>query len=117
MTTGNQLIIPGVILGNIFIGVQPSRGVHEDPAQAYHDKELPPHHQYLCFYWWLQQEFQADCMLHWGMHGTLEFTKGKEVPVSRKCYPEILTGGIPHLYYYWVGTPRNPPLPSAGAMR
>ena len=44
-------------------------------------------------------------MLHWGMHGTLEFTKGKEVPVSRKCYPEILTGGIPHLYYYWVGNP------------
>ncbi len=105
MTKGNQFIIPGVFLGNIFIGVQPSRGVHEDPARAYHDKELPPHHQYLCFYRWLQQEFQADCMLHWGMHGTLEFTKGKEVPVSRKCYPEILTGDIPHLYYYWVGNP------------
>ncbi len=103
MVRDNALLIPGVILGNVFIGLQPSRGVHEDPEKAYHDKDLPPHHQYICLYKWLEKEFHADALIHWGMHGTLEFTKGKEVPLSEKCYPDILIGNIPHLYYYWVG--------------
>ncbi|MGQ5711431.1 cobaltochelatase subunit CobN [Desulforudis sp. DRI-14] len=105
MARNAQILIPGVVAGNVFIGVQPSRGVHENPEKAYHDKELPPHHQYLCFYWWLQKEFRADCIVHWGMHGTLEFTKGKDVPVSRRCFPDTLVGNVPHLYYYWVGNP------------
>lgn len=105
MVENGKILLPGVVAGNVFIGVQPSRGVHENPEKAYHDKELPPHHQYLGFYWWLQKEFKADCIIHWGMHGTLEFTKGKEVPVSRRCFPDILIGDIPHLYYYWVGNP------------
>jgi cobalamin biosynthesis Mg chelatase CobN len=105
MVRNGQILLPGVLAGNVFIGVQPSRGVHENSEKAYHDKELPPHHQYLCFYWWLQREFRADCITHWGMHGTLEFTKGKEAPVSRRCFPDILIGDIPHLYYYWVGNP------------
>ncbi len=105
MARNAQILIPGVVAGNVFIGVQPSRGVHENPEKAYHDKELPPHHQYLCFYWWLQKEFRADCIIHWGMHGTLEFTRGKEAPVSRRCFPDILVGDVPHLYYYWVGNP------------
>jgi cobaltochelatase CobN len=103
MAEGNRFLIPGIILGNIFVGLQPSRGVHEDPQKAYHDKDLPPHHQYICFYQWLEKEFKADALIHWGMHGTLEFTKGKEIALSETCYPDILIGSIPHLYYYWVG--------------
>lgn len=103
MVEDSKVLIPGIVLGNIFVGVQPSRGVHEDPQKAYHDKGLPPHHQYICFYRWLEKGFKADVLLHWGMHGTLEFTKGKEVALSESCYPDILIGNIPHLYYYWVG--------------
>jgi cobaltochelatase CobN len=103
MVDGDRLLIPGIILGNIFVGLQPSRGVHEDPQKAYHDKELPPHHQYICFYKWLEKEFAADALIHWGTHGTLEFTKGKEIALSQSCYPDILIDNIPHLYYYWVG--------------
>ncbi|MFC1994545.1 magnesium chelatase subunit H [Chloroflexota bacterium] len=103
MVEGNRILIPGIILGNIFVGLQPSRGVHEDPQKAYHDKDLPPHHQYICFYKWLEKEFKADALIHWGMHGTLEFTRGKEIALSETCYPDILIGNIPHLYYYWVG--------------
>jgi len=105
MAEDGKLYIPGIVLGNVFIGVQPSRGVHEDLEKAYHDRDLPPHHQYLGFYKWLEKEFQADAIIHWGMHGTLEFTKGKEVPLSGTCYPDILIGTLPHLYYYWVGNP------------
>lgn len=103
MAADDGLLVPGIILGNVFVGLQPSRGVHEDPQKAYHDKNLPPHHQYICFYKWLEKEFKADALIHWGMHGTLEFTKGKEVALSESCYPDILIGNMPHLYYYWVG--------------
>lgn len=103
MVEGDYFLIPGVELGNIFLGVQPTRGVHEDPENAYHDKELPPHHQYLAFYYYLEKVFQADAVLHFGMHGTLEFTPGKEVGMSSRCYPDILIGKLPNIYYYWVG--------------
>ena len=103
MSDADRIIVPGVMLGNIFMGIQPARGVHEDPDKAYHDKELPPHHQYLAYYFYLQKVFQPDAILHFGMHGTLEFTKGKEVALSSECYPDILIGAIPHIYYYWIG--------------
>ena len=103
MVENGCFLIPGIELGHIFLGVQPSRGVHEDPEKAYHDKQLPPHHQYLAFYHYLENHFEADAVLHFGTHGTLEFTPGKEVGMSSKCYPDILIGNLPHLYYYWVG--------------
>ena len=103
MVEGDYILIPGIILGNIFLGIQPSRGVHEDPDKVYHDKDLPPHHQYLAYYFFLEKEFKADAIIHFGMHGTLEFTKGKEVGLSSKCYPDILIGNLPHIYYYWIG--------------
>lgn len=103
MVEKGNFLIPGIEMGNLFIGVQPSRGVHEDPEKAYHDKKLPPHHQYLAFYYYLEHHFRADAVLHFGTHGTLEFTPGKEVGMSSKCYPDILIGNLPNLYYYWVG--------------
>jgi len=98
-----NILIPGIILDNVFLGIQPSRGVHEDPDKAYHDKDLPPHHQYLAYYFFLEKEFKADALIHFGMHGTLEFTKGKEVGLSSECFPDILVGTMPHIYYYWIG--------------
>ncbi len=103
MTEGDDFILPGILLGNLFLGVQPSRGVHEDEEHAYHDKELPPHHQYLAFYRYLQKQFGANAVIHFGTHGSLEFTKGKEVALSKNCFPDILIGAMPHIYYYWVG--------------
>ncbi|MHA1357332.1 MAG: magnesium chelatase subunit H [Candidatus Helarchaeota archaeon] len=102
MVRADELLIPGIILGNIFIGLQPSRGVHENPEKAYHDKALPPHHQYIAFYKWLEDEFKADAVIHVGTHGTLEFLKGKEVGLSKHCFPDILIGNLPNIYIYWV---------------
>jgi len=105
MVDGDDLLVPGAIVGNIFIGVQPERGNHEKTEGMYHDKALPPHHQYLAFYCYLEQEFGADALLHFGTHGTLEFLPGKEVALSQDCFPDILLGSLPNIYYYWVGNP------------
>ncbi len=99
------LLIPGVVLGNVFIGVQPSRGVHEDPEKLYHSKDLPPHHQYLAFYRWVEEVFKADVIIHLGTHGTLEFMPGKEVGLSGSCFPDLLIGNLPHVYVYHVTNP------------
>ncbi|MEX2704986.1 MAG: magnesium chelatase subunit H [Candidatus Freyrarchaeum guaymaensis] len=96
------VMIPGIILGNVFIGLQPSRGVHENPEKAYHDITIPPHHQYVAFYRWLEEEFKADAVIHMGTHGTLEFLKGKEVGLSKDCFPDALIGNLPNIYVYWV---------------
>ncbi len=103
MTDTDRIVLPLVRLGNLVLGVQPSRGDHEGDYDSYHDRDLPPHHQYLAFYFYLEKNFQAHALVHFGMHGTLEFTKGKEVALSSGCYPDILIGSMPHLYYYWIG--------------
>ncbi len=41
------------------------------------ERDLTPHPQYAAFYKWLQNEYQADVVLHFGMHGTVEWLPGE----------------------------------------
>ena len=104
MTVDNKLLIPGIEFGNVFVGIQPARPPlgESDLAKAAHDKTKPPHHQYLAFYFWLQEVLGVDAVFHVGTHGLAEFMKGKEVGMSSCCFPDILIGDMPHLYIYHV---------------
>jgi cobaltochelatase CobN len=102
MVHGSRTLLPAVGFGNVLLGLQPARGVHSDPDKISHDQTLPPHHQYLAFYRWLEEVWQPDCVVHVGTHGTLEFLKGKEMGMSNRCFPEALIGNCPHLYFYHV---------------
>ncbi len=105
MADEENLYVPGLQFGNIFVGFQPMRGVHGDPTKTYHDTALPPHHQYYAFYRWIEETFQADALVHFGTHGTLEFLPGKHVTLSGSCYPDIFIGTLPHLYLYTCSNP------------
>ena len=105
MAEGTDFLIPGVEVGNVFIGLQPARGREAEQEHSYHDKTLPPHHQYVAFYQWIREEFQADALIHVGTHGTLEFLKGKESGMSADCYPDRLVYDLPHFYLYYCGNP------------
>lgn len=105
MVADDRIVLPGIELGNVFLGLQPARGIHSDPDKITHDKTLPPHHQYIAFYRWLERHWRADAVVHVGTHGTLEFLKGKEVGMSRRCYPPTLIGSVPHFYLYHVVNP------------
>lgn len=48
---------------------------------------------------------QADAVLHFGTHGSLEFMPGKQVGMSGVCYPDSLIGSIPNFYYYAANNP------------
>ncbi len=102
MVAHGRLLIPVLQSGHILVGVQPVRGYHADPAKISHDRSLPPHHQYVAFYRWLEEVWQPHAVVHVGTHGTLEFLPGKEVGISSDCWPEALLGNLPHLYLYHV---------------
>ena len=104
MTEGGSIVLPILEMGNILLCVQPARG-GEDAQQSYHDRSLPPHHQYLAFYLYLNKKADIHAVVHFGMHGTLEFMAGKEAALSHECYPDLLIGHLPNIYYYWVGNP------------
>ncbi len=94
------LALPGIMLGNVFIGPQPARGWLQEAGRLYHDLTLPPHHQYLAFYLWLKKAFQVNAVVHFGTHGTLEWTPGKQVGLSKTCSPDILIQDIPNINPY-----------------
>ncbi len=97
--------IAGQKLGNIFLGIQPSRGYDLEPSLNYHAPDLVPTHDYLAFYYWLREVFQAQAIIHVGKHGNLEWLPGKSIALSHKCYPEIALGALPHFYPFIVNDP------------
>ena len=104
-TPDSRLPIPGIQLGNVFVGIQPARGYDRDPALNYHAPDLEPPHNYLAFYYWIRDHFGADAVVHVGKHGNLEWLPGKSVALSSQCYPEIALGAMPHFYPFIVNDP------------
>ncbi|MDR1478163.1 MAG: cobaltochelatase subunit CobN [Planctomycetaceae bacterium] len=84
------------------IEVKENEGVVADEMSAVHGTDQPPPHSYLCAYLWIRNGFRADAMVHFGTHGSMEFTKGKSIALSDYCYPTILTGDMPHIYPYII---------------
>ena len=94
------LVIPTISFGNVILAPQPTRGWLQDEEVLYHDTSLPPHHQYIAFYLWLQNEFRADAVIHFGRHGTHEWLPGKERGLSATDWPALLIGDCPNIYPY-----------------
>ncbi|MEG4515525.1 MULTISPECIES: cobaltochelatase subunit CobN [unclassified Microcoleus] len=97
--------IPGIQFGNVFVGIQPSRGYELDPALNYHAPDLAPTHNYLAYYYWLREKLGIDAIIHAGKHGNLEWLPGKSVALSNKCYPEVALGAMPNFYPFIVNDP------------
>ena len=106
-TTGEQyFVIPKLSSGNVILTPQPTRGWLWNDAVRYHNKDIPPHHQYIAFYLWLGQErksggFGADAIMHFGKHDTQEWLPGKGSGLSSDdCWPAILIRDMPVIYPY-----------------
>ena len=104
-TYGDEYQIGGIQLGNIWIGVQPPLGISGDPMRLMFEKDLTPHPQYAAFYKWLQNDFSADAILHFGMHGTVEWLPGSPLGNTGYSWSDILLGDIPNLYIYAANNP------------
>ncbi|KAL8489547.1 hypothetical protein ACS0TY_025453 [Phlomoides rotata] len=102
---GENLLVYGKRYGNIFIGVQPTFGYEGDPMRLLFSKSASPHHGFAAYYSYVEKIFEADAVLHFGTHGSLEFMPGKQVGMSDACFPDSLIGNIPNVYYYAANNP------------
>ncbi|MEO1000820.1 MAG: cobaltochelatase subunit CobN, partial [Pseudomonadota bacterium] len=64
-----------------------------------------PTHAFAAFYRWLRGSFGADVVLHFGMHGALEFMPGKQAGMASTCWPDRLIGDLPNVYLYAANNP------------
>ncbi|OEJ99429.1 cobaltochelatase subunit CobN [Flavivirga aquatica] len=104
--TEKGFIIAGFLLGNVFVSIQPSRGYNQDPQAIYHSPDLPPTYQYLAYYFWLQDTYKADAVIHLGKHGNLEWLPGKSVSLDPEtCFPAALFDALPHFYPFIINDP------------
>lgn len=102
---GQNLVIYGKHFGNLFIGIQPTFGYEGDPMRLLFSRSASPHHGFAAYYTYLEKVWEADAVLHFGTHGSLEFMPGKQMGMSNECFPDSLIGNIPNLYYYAANNP------------
>jgi len=100
MVYEGNFVIPTVQFGNVNFIPQPTKAWLSDESLLYHNKSIPPTHQYLATYFWINNVFDADAIIHFGTHGTQEWFPGKEVGLSRYDYSAILVNDTPVVYPY-----------------
>ena len=102
---GRDILIPGINLGNVFVGIQPTFGYEGDPMRLLAAESASPHHGFMGFYTYIEKVFGADAVVHVGTHGALEFMPGKQAGLSSRCWPDRLIGELPNVYIYSVNNP------------
>lgn len=81
---------------------QPRAAVGGDDFKIVHGADVAPPHSYIAPYLWAQKKFKANAFIHFGTHGSLEFTPSKQTALSRNDWPDCLMGSMPHFYYYTI---------------
>jgi magnesium chelatase subunit H len=104
-TDGASIFVLGARFGEVLVGVQPAMGYEGDPMRLLFERGFAPTHAFSAFYRYLREDFGADVVLHFGMHGSLEFMPGKQVGMSASCWPERLIGPLPNVYLYAANNP------------
>lgn len=101
-TKDGQLAFPCLRYGNVALLPQPMAGEGKDEFKIVHGTNEVPPHSYIAPYLWIQHGFKADALLHFGTHGSLEFTPQKQVALSSQDWPDRLVGTLPHFYLYTI---------------
>ncbi len=104
-TDGSGIFVLGAAFGNVFVGVQPVFGYEGDPMRLLFEHGFAPTHAFTAFYRYLAQDFGADVVLHFGMHGALEFMPGKQTGLGANCWPDRLIADLPNVYLYAANNP------------
>lgn len=104
-TIEKRFLLGGLLLGNVWIGVQPPLGIVGDPMRMMFERDLTPHPQYAAFYRWLENGYKADAVIHVGTHGTYEWLPGNPLGNTEDSWSDIFVGNVPNLYIYAMNNP------------
>lgn len=103
VTPDGKLGIARLQFGNVVLLPQNAAGSGDNSFQIVHGTDMAPPHTYIASYLWMQHGFKADAMIHFGTHGSLEFTPKKQVALCSNDWPDRLVGAVPHFYIYSIG--------------
>ena len=95
-----NLALARLQFGNIVLIPQPAAGLGDDDFQIVHGTDAAPPHNYAAAYLWARHGFGADAIMHFGAHGSLEFTPRKQAALGSEDWPDRLIGPLPHIYLY-----------------
>jgi cobaltochelatase CobN len=99
-------VIPRLKLGQLVVLPQPKRSDSADPKfdekKLFHDDKVPLNHFYLATYLWAREQHAAHALIHFGTHGSQEWTPGKERGLWAYDNPNLLVGNTPVVYPYIV---------------
>lgn len=102
-TNDGKLGIARLQFGNVVLMPQNAAGSGDNSFQVIHGTDMAPPHTYIASYLWMQHGFKADALIHFGTHGSLEFTPRKQVALCSNDWPDRLVGAVPHFYIYSIG--------------
>ena len=101
-TGKRSIVIPKIQLGNILIAPNPDWGYLQDNKALMSKDALPPHHQYLAFFLWLQREWKADAWVP--LFTNIVLQPGKSEGPSVDDHIGILVGALPSIHPERLGS-------------
>ena len=96
----DNLALARISLGNVVLIPQTAAGLGTDDFKNVHGTDAAPPHNYVAAYLWARYGFGADALMHFGAHGSLEFTPRKQAALGSADWPDRLVGTMPHVYVY-----------------
>ena len=102
-TPDGRLGVARLQFGNVVLTPQNAAGAGDNSFQVVHGTDMAPPHTYIASYLWMQHGFKADALIHFGTHGSLEFTPKKQVALCSNDWADRLVGAVPHFYIYSIG--------------
>lgn len=95
-----NLALARIVFGNVVLIPQTAAGLGDDSFKIVHGTDAAPPHNYVAAYLWAKYGFNADALIHFGTHGSLEFTPRKQVALGSEDWSDRLVGAMPHFYVY-----------------
>lgn len=95
-----NLALASLRFGNVVLIPQTAAGLGDDDFKIVHGTDAAPPHNYVAAYLWAKHGFGADALIHFGAHGSLEFTPRKQVALGSNDWSDRLVGSMPHFYVY-----------------
>ena len=102
-TDDGKLAVARLQFGNVALLPQVMAGVGGDSFKIVHGTDQAPPYTYVASYLWARYGFSADAFIHFGTHGSLEYTPRKQVALGSNDWSDRLIGVVPHLYIYTIG--------------
>ena len=101
-TNDGKLAVARLQFGNVALLPQVMAGTGGDAFKIVHGTDQAPPHTYVASYLWARYAFGADALIHFGTHGSLEYTPRKQVALDSNDWSDRLVGTLPHLYIYTI---------------